>query len=154
VSGSCFRLLAILSIKASPAKAVSICPLLLVLFSLRASLPRTCSPVCSCRTTPDRCSKRSRPSHCTVTYERILYIFVYLFVYLFVCFIIYGVQMRSFQSGVGNLKHDQSVETTTYLLARDEDCENSFHSTADFVSLSVLLFCMAFDDSCGSCSYL
>ena len=26
------------------------------------------------------------------------------------------------------------VETPTYLLARDEDCENSFHATADFVS--------------------
>ena len=37
--------------------------------------------------------------------------------------------------------------TSTYLLARDEDCENSFHSTADFVStpayilFSSVLFC-------------
>ena len=29
-------------------------------------------------------------------------------------------------------------ETPTYLLARDEDCENSFHSTADFVSYILL----------------
>ena len=32
--------------------------------------------------------------------------------------------------------------TSTYLLARDEDCENSFHSTADFVSTpAYILFC-------------
>lgn len=30
---------------------------------------------------------------------------------------------------------DMVIDTPTYLLARDEDCENSFHSTADFVSL-------------------
>ena len=32
--------------------------------------------------------------------------------------------------------HDTEL-TPTYLLARDEDCENSFHSTADFVSPAV-----------------
>lgn len=34
-------------------------------------------------------------------------------------------------------------DTPTYLLARDEDCENAFHSTADFVSQfhHFVLFC-------------
>ena len=33
------------------------------------------------------------------------------------------------------LEGTYEIQTTpTYLLARDEDCENSFHSTADFVS--------------------
>jgi protein O-GlcNAc transferase len=31
------------------------------------------------------------------------------------------------------------VETPTYLLARDEDCENSFHSTADFMNMFLAL---------------
>jgi hypothetical protein len=44
------------------------------------------------------------------------------------------IQMNSFQPGAASLEHDSVVDTTTYLLARDEDCENSFHSTADFVS--------------------
>ena len=43
-------------------------------------------------------------------------------------------QMSSFQSDA-NIEGDlKRVKTPTYLLARDEDCENSFHSTADFVS--------------------
>lgn len=44
------------------------------------------------------------------------------------------VQMRSFLPA-SSLEHSSTVDTTTYLLARDEDCENSFHSTADFVSV-------------------
>ncbi len=32
------------------------------------------------------------------------------------------------------LDFDELHDQTTYLLARDEDCENLFHSTADFVS--------------------
>lgn len=43
-------------------------------------------------------------------------------------------QMRSFQGDAASLEYSTTVDTTTYLLARDEDCENSFHSTADFVS--------------------
>ena len=49
-------------------------------------------------------------------------------------------QMASFLAGkseIGGL-HPGSFETestTTYLLARDEDCENSFHSTADFMNM-------------------
>jgi len=30
-------------------------------------------------------------------------------------------------------------ETATYLLARDEDCENSFHSTADFMNMYLVM---------------
>ena len=53
--------------------------------------------------------------------------------------------------------------TSTYLLARDEDCENSFHSTADFVSIPVpscsllfssVLFCFLLFSSVFSCSLL
>jgi len=42
--------------------------------------------------------------------------------------------MNSFET---NSKSEYALieELPTYLLARDEDCENSFHSTADFVSL-------------------
>lgn len=29
--------------------------------------------------------------------------------------------------------YDDEHQTSTYLLTRDEDCENLFHSTADFV---------------------
>lgn len=43
-------------------------------------------------------------------------------------------QMATFSSDT-RTAHDQVEETTTYLLSRDEDCENSFHSTADFVSI-------------------
>ena len=45
--------------------------------------------------------------------------------------------MRNFQPGASQESYAQyttTVHTPTYLLARDEDCENSFHSTADFVS--------------------
>ena len=42
--------------------------------------------------------------------------------------------MRSFVSDPQmDVSHLQRESTTTYLLARDEDCENSFHSSADFV---------------------
>lgn len=45
--------------------------------------------------------------------------------------------MRTFQSNVpiSELKESRLVSIPTYLLARDEDCENMFHSTADFVRL-------------------
>lgn len=42
--------------------------------------------------------------------------------------------MRSFVSDPQmDVSHLQRESTPTYLLARDEDCENSFHSSADFV---------------------
>lgn len=46
-------------------------------------------------------------------------------------------QMRTFQSGhsAAPTKEDATEEAPTYLLARDEDCENSFHSTADFMNM-------------------
>ena len=49
-------------------------------------------------------------------------------------------QMASFLAGtteVGVLPSGsyETESTTTYLLARDEDCENSFHSTADFMNM-------------------
>lgn len=47
--------------------------------------------------------------------------------------------MASFQGEVSISKEEleqlEKEPKTTYLLARDEDCENSFHSTADFVSV-------------------
>ena len=48
--------------------------------------------------------------------------------------------MASFLAGsteVGALSSGsyETEPTTTYLLARDEDCENSFHSTADFMNM-------------------
>lgn len=47
----------------------------------------------------------------------------------------HSLQMRTFESdNVADTSSYTIEETPTYLLARDEDCENSFHSTADFVS--------------------
>lgn len=45
--------------------------------------------------------------------------------------------MSTFQSGISEseLERTEVYETPLYLLSRDEDCENSFHSTADFVSI-------------------
>lgn len=48
--------------------------------------------------------------------------------------------MRSFQEGSPYPNDYETVNTVTYLLARDEDCENAFHSTADFVSAVFLKF--------------
>lgn len=45
---------------------------------------------------------------------------------------VFGASESDFQSA-------EMYDTPLYLLARDEDCENSFHSTADFVSLNRLL---------------
>ena len=44
--------------------------------------------------------------------------------------------MSTFQSEVSEseMKKAEIYETPVYLLSRDEDCENSFHSTADFVN--------------------
>jgi hypothetical protein len=46
--------------------------------------------------------------------------------------------MRDFEGNADSSIYTQVIvqETPVYLLARDEDCENSFHTTADFVSLS------------------
>ena len=41
--------------------------------------------------------------------------------------------MRSFQEKTPFPAGYETVSHPTYLLARDEDCENAFHSTADFV---------------------
>lgn len=42
--------------------------------------------------------------------------------------------MGSFKSDSNeNIESFERESTATYLLARDEDCENSFHSSADFV---------------------
>jgi hypothetical protein len=47
----------------------------------------------------------------------------------------HSLQMRTFVDGHQPPKGAYKVvDTPTYLLARDEDCENAFHSTADFVS--------------------
>lgn len=48
--------------------------------------------------------------------------------------------MRSFVSDPQmDVSHLQRESTPTYLLARDEDCENSFHSSADFVRTVVFM---------------
>ena len=47
----------------------------------------------------------------------------------------HSLQMSSFIETI-KLDYDEIVDVPTYLLARDEDCENSFHSTADFVSIN------------------
>ena len=43
--------------------------------------------------------------------------------------------MRDFEGSSDSSIYNHAVvqETPLYLLARDEDCENSFHSAADFV---------------------
>lgn len=41
--------------------------------------------------------------------------------------------MHSFQEKTAFPAGYETVSHPTYLLARDEDCENAFHSTADFV---------------------
>lgn len=40
-----------------------------------------------------------------------------------------------FSTSAAAVRVDEVVEKSTYLLARDEDCENTFHSTADFMNL-------------------
>jgi hypothetical protein len=60
--------------------------------------------------------------------------------------------MRSFQSSTAFSKGYEVVKTPTYLLARDEDCENAFHSTADFVSLlQSFCFLLTLADEYVSC---
>eukprot|EP01036_Dinobryon_divergens_P031482 gene31482-40884_t len=48
----------------------------------------------------------------------------------------HSLQMQTFHSNAAAATAGDivRVSTPTYLLSRDEDCENSFHSTADFVS--------------------
>jgi len=38
-----------------------------------------------------------------------------------------------------------TVDVSTYLLARDEDCENSFHSTADFMNIFLVMSALNLD---------
>lgn len=40
---------------------------------------------------------------------------------------------------VENIPHYDVIESPTYLLSRDEDCENPFHSTADFMNMFLVL---------------
>mmetsp|Transcript_19965 Transcript_19965/g.28603 ORF Transcript_19965/g.28603 Transcript_19965/m.28603 type:complete len:582 (+) Transcript_19965:16-1761(+) len=49
----------------------------------------------------------------------------------------HSLQMNSFEADSPNSETRSSMieELPTYLLARDEDCENSFHSTADFMNM-------------------
>lgn len=49
--------------------------------------------------------------------------------------------MTQFRSGMAAPKPGSYtvVDTPTYLLARDEDCENSFHSTADFMNMFLVM---------------
>lgn len=53
----------------------------------------------------------------------------------------HALQMSSFQpdTPAPPLASVTVEETSTYLLARDEDCENSFHSTADFMNMFLVL---------------
>ena len=47
----------------------------------------------------------------------------------------HGLQMGSFVDGSSGDDHDSVEAGVTYLLARDEDSENAFHSTADFLNM-------------------
>jgi hypothetical protein len=49
--------------------------------------------------------------------------------------------MRNFETvkSIPNTDSYVTVDTTTYVLARDEDCENSFHSTADFMNMYLVM---------------
>lgn len=49
--------------------------------------------------------------------------------------------MRDFEGSADPSIYSQLIvqETPVYLLARDEDCENSFHSSADFVRFLSLI---------------
>lgn len=47
-------------------------------------------------------------------------------------------QMRSLAVET-SVTSDIVIDTPTYLLARDEDCENSFHSTADFMNMLLVM---------------
>lgn len=50
-------------------------------------------------------------------------------------------QMRDFEGSSDSSIYNHAVvqETPLYLLARDEDCENSFHSAADFMNMFLVL---------------
>jgi hypothetical protein len=54
-------------------------------------------------------------------------------------------QMNAFQSdaSVPNSFTYTTVNHETYLLARDEDCENTFHSTADFMNMMLVMRALA-----------
>eukprot|EP01032_Pedospumella_encystans_P018298 gene18298-20835_t len=58
----------------------------------------------------------------------------------------HAMQMRGFEPGTSSLQADTVVPTTTYLLARDEDCENSFHSTADFMNMLLVYRMLGLDE--------
>ena len=50
------------------------------------------------------------------------------------------IQMRTFKSDMTIPSSYEVINHTTYLLARDEDCENTFHSTADFVIHPIYIY--------------
>lgn len=47
-------------------------------------------------------------------------------------------QMNSFVDDVDNPTNSRRSEKSTYLLARDEDMENAFHSSADFINMELV----------------
>jgi hypothetical protein len=58
----------------------------------------------------------------------------------------HALQMAAFQDKAPPAATvDLTIDTPTYLLARDEDCENSFHSTADFMNMLVVSLVMGVD---------
>lgn len=48
-------------------------------------------------------------------------------------------QMSTFVSDSDEPDEYDTVDVPTYILARDEDCENTFHSTADFMNMFLVL---------------
>ena len=56
-------------------------------------------------------------------------------------------QMSTFIEGDTHTSADKTENTPTYLLARDEDCENSFHSTADFTNMHLVSHILNMQDS-------
>jgi hypothetical protein len=48
-------------------------------------------------------------------------------------------QMSTFVSDSNEPDEYDTVDVPTYLLARDEDCENTFHSTADFMNMFLVM---------------
>ena len=52
------------------------------------------------------------------------------------------IQMRTFKSEMTIPSSYEVINHTTYLLARDEDCENTFHSTADFMNMMLVMYAL------------
>ena len=57
----------------------------------------------------------------------------------------HALQMSSFVSDAKLPDSYTTVNIPTYLLARDEDCENSFHSTADFMNIFLVMSALNLD---------